>query len=47
MMVSKVTKLGTHPVSFQVGARYWADAPEGRADDWGARAVFTLLYPKG
>jgi len=45
MMVSKVTKFGTQPVSFQVGARYWADAPEGGADEWGARAVFTLLYP--
>lgn len=47
MMVSKVTKLGTQPVSFQIGARYWADAPEGGADDWGVRTAVTLLYPKG
>lgn len=47
MMVSKVTKLGAQPVSFQIGARYWADAPEAGPDDWGVRAAFTLLYPKG
>ena len=46
MMASKVMKLGKQPVSFQVGARYWADSPEGGPDGWGFRAVFTLLYPK-
>ncbi|MDT1061972.1 transporter [Paracoccus sp. CPCC 101403] len=44
--VSKVTKMGKQPVSFQIGARYWADAPEAGPDDWGLRAAFTLLYPK-
>lgn len=47
VFVSKVTRLGKQPVSFQIGARYWADAPEGGADGWGVRAAFTLLYPKG
>lgn len=46
-MVSKVTKIGKQPISFQIGARYWADAPENGPDDWGVRAAVTLLYPKG
>lgn len=46
MQISKVLQLGKQPVSFQIGARYWADAPEGAADDWGARASLTFLYPK-
>lgn len=46
MAVSKLTKFGDQPVSLQLGARYWADAPEAGADDWGVRATLTMLYPK-
>ena len=28
------------------GSRYWADAPDAGPDDWGARFVVTLLFPK-
>ncbi|WP_134681821.1 transporter [Paracoccus ravus] len=47
MAVSKLTKLNGRPVQFQLGARYWADAPENAADDWGMRAAVVFLYPKG
>lgn len=46
VLVSQVVKLGKQPVQFGLGARYWADAPEGGPDDWGLRAQVTLLFPK-
>lgn len=30
-----------------VGARYWADSPDGGPEGWGARAVLTFLFPTG
>jgi Putative MetA-pathway of phenol degradation len=42
---SKVTKMGSQLVSYQIGARYYVEAPDGGAE-WGLRFVFTLLYPK-
>jgi hypothetical protein len=42
---SKVSKLGTQIVSYQVGVRYYVEAPDG-GPDWGLRFVFTLLFPK-
>ncbi len=44
--ISKVVKLGSQPVSFQVGARYWAAAPENGPNGWGFRAGVTFLLPK-
>ncbi|MET3649217.1 hypothetical protein ABIC60_003870 [Phyllobacterium ifriqiyense] len=44
--VSKVAKLGKQPVSFSVGARYWAASPDNGPDGWGARASITFLFPK-
>lgn len=44
--VSKVTRFGDQPVSLQLGARYWADAPENGPEGWGARASITWLFPK-
>ncbi|AYF03674.1 hypothetical protein PY32053_04136 (plasmid) [Paracoccus yeei] len=44
--VAKVTHLGKQPVSFQVAARYWADAPENGPEGWGLRAGMTLLFPE-
>jgi hypothetical protein len=32
-------------VAFQLGARYYAETPEG-GPDWGLRFVMTLLFPK-
>jgi hypothetical protein len=45
LAVSQILKLGKLPVSVQVGARYYAEAPDG-GPDWGARFVFTILLPK-
>jgi hypothetical protein len=33
-------------VQVGVGARYWADSPDGGPEGWGARFNFVLLYPK-
>jgi hypothetical protein len=42
---SRVSKLGNQLVSWQGGARYYVDAPDGAAE-WGLRFTFTLLYPR-
>jgi hypothetical protein len=44
--VAKLTKIGEQPVSFQLGARYWATAPDNGPEGWGLRAGVTLLFPK-
>jgi len=46
LFVGKVLKLGKLPVQITAGPRYYADAPEGNGD-WGARLVFTFLFPAG
>lgn len=43
--VSKLVKIEGQPVSFQVGARYWASAPENGLRGWGIRAGVTFLFP--
>ena len=43
--VSKLTSIGNQKVSFQVGGRYYADAPRG-GPEWGLRFGVTLLFPK-
>lgn len=45
-MISKVVHFGKQPVSFQGGARYWAQSPDGGPEDWGARLAVTFLFPK-
>jgi hypothetical protein len=45
-VVAQVVKIGGHPVQFGLGARYWADSPDGGPDGWGARFQVTLLFPK-
>jgi hypothetical protein len=44
--VAKLVKFGEQPVSFTVGARYWAEAPENGPEGWGFRGVATFLFPK-
>jgi hypothetical protein len=46
-VVTKVTRIGTQPVSFGVALRYWAESPENGPEGFGARAIFTLVFPKG
>lgn len=45
-LVSQAVKIGKQPVQLGLGARYWADAPEGGPEGWGFRAQVTLLFPK-
>ena len=45
-IVTKVTKIGNQLVSIGGGVRYWADSPNSGAEGWGARLIFTLLFPK-
>jgi hypothetical protein len=42
---SKVAKWGSQRVSYQGGARYYFDAPDG-GPAWGLRFTLTLLYPR-
>ena len=44
--ISQVLKIGSQPVSIQLGAKYYAEGPTG-APDWGVRLAFTLLFPQG
>ncbi len=46
LTVAKLVKFGEQPVSFTVGARYWAETPESGPDGWGFRGVVTFLFPK-
>lgn len=45
-VVSQVVKVGKQPMQLGLGARYWADAPDGGPEGWGLRAQLTLLFPK-
>ena len=43
--VSKLTSIGDQKVSFQLGGRYYAEAPDG-GPDWGLRFTAVFLFPK-
>jgi hypothetical protein len=43
--VSQVFKIGGQAMSFQVGGKWYAEAPEG-GPDWGIRTTLTLLFPR-
>jgi len=43
--VSQLVKLGGKPVQFQIGARYYAEKPDG-GPEWGLRFTVTFLFPK-
>lgn len=42
---SQMLKIGKQPVSFTLGARYYAEKPDG-GPDWGLRFAVTFLFPK-
>jgi len=44
-MVSQLVKIGGKPVQFSLGARYYAEKPDG-GPDWGLRFAVTFLFPK-
>lgn len=43
--VSQVFTVGHQAMSFQIGGRYYADAPAG-GPEWGLRTTLTLLFPQ-
>lgn len=43
--VWQLLKIGTQPLAFQLGVRYYTEKPEG-GSDWGLRLVTTLLFPQ-
>lgn len=45
LVVRHLFKSGNHQVSLAVGARYYAEGPEG-GPKWGARLGVTLVFPK-
>jgi len=44
--IKQMAKFGSQIMQFGVGARYWAESPDGAADDWGVRADVVFLFPK-
>ncbi|MDQ6436592.1 transporter [Mesorhizobium sp. LHD-90] len=44
-MYSKVFHIGAQAMSWQIGARYYAEKPEG-GPDWGVRAGITFIIPE-
>ncbi len=45
LMVSQLVKIGTLPVNFQIGGRYYAEKPAG-GPDWGLRFTVTFIIPE-
>ncbi len=43
--ISQVTSIGGQRVQFQIGGRYYAEAPRD-GQEWGVRFEITLLFPK-
>ena len=43
--VSQLVKIGGKPMQFSLGARYYAEKPDG-GPDWGVRFGVTFLFPK-
>jgi len=44
LAVAQVFKIGDQPMSFSIGGKYYAEAPEG-GPEWGVRTVLTFLFP--
>jgi hypothetical protein len=42
---SQLTHMGKQPISVGGGLRYYVEKPRG-GPDWGARLIFTMLFPK-
>ena len=47
MSVSKLTTIGSQPVSLQMGGRWWAVSPTAGPEDFGLRFSITFLFPSG
>ncbi|MEM6582852.1 MAG: transporter [Pseudomonadota bacterium] len=44
--VTQLLVIGDQIVSVGGGVRYWATSPDPAAEGWGARLIFTLVYPQ-
>jgi hypothetical protein len=44
-MVSHIYKFGSQPISFQLGARYYASTSAPDGSRWGARFAMVFLFP--
>ena len=44
-VISQLVAFGDQPVQFSLGARYYAEGPDG-GPEWGIRAAVTLLFPR-
>lgn len=45
LMLSQLAHLGSQPVQFQIGGRWYAKSPDN-GPDWGLRFAITFLFPK-
>lgn len=45
LMLQQLVRVGTQPVAFTVGGRYYPKQPDG-GPDWGLRFAFIFLFPK-
>jgi hypothetical protein len=43
--IAQLVKIGSQPIQFQLGYRYYAERPIG-GPDWGIRFTITFLFPK-
>lgn len=46
LTVAQMLKVGPQIVQLSLGARYWADSPDGGPEDWGGRVQLTFLFPR-
>lgn len=46
MTVAQMFKIGPQIMQFTLGARYWAESPDGGPEGWGARSQLTFLFPQ-
>lgn len=44
--VTQLLKIKGHPLTVQMGPRYWLDSPEDGPEGWGFRAAVTFLFPR-
>ncbi|SFV57398.1 Possible neuromedin U precursor [hydrothermal vent metagenome] len=46
LVVTQVGKIGEQLISYGAGVKYYAKSPDGGPQGWGARFVFTMMFPK-
>jgi len=46
LTVTQLLKIKDHPLTVQIGPRYWIDSPDDGPQGWGFRAAVTFLFPR-